>query len=228
MRDALERVKLVMQVTCTLSCATRLNGVTNHWCRHSADYALALHTLHTPGKEAHKAWVDGKYSNLVKDDPSAAGISRTDLHVALVIVLVLYTAVGNRWCRPLCTLSSGAHDAVSHSVSCFCRCASPTGAAICASLYGLTREQFDTAKAGGGTDEQRRVVEKKSADSSKSDAVSTIDALFTNLISVCRFALPTGAAVGALCQGFSALHAIVTRVSSVNNVHQHSGAAICA
>eukprot|EP00953_Heterococcus_sp_UTEX-ZZ885_P006046 3733-Heterococcus_DN1.PRE.3 len=47
MRDALERVKLVMQVTCTLSCATRLNGVTNHWCRHlctSAAYALCSST----------------------------------------------------------------------------------------------------------------------------------------------------------------------------------------
>eukprot|EP00953_Heterococcus_sp_UTEX-ZZ885_P012112 6963-Heterococcus_DN1.PRE.1 len=42
MRDALERVKLVMQVTCTLSCATRLNGVTNHWCRRLCTLTLVV------------------------------------------------------------------------------------------------------------------------------------------------------------------------------------------
>jgi hypothetical protein len=45
---------------------------------------------------------------------------------------------------------------------------------ISTGLYGLTREQFDTAKAGGGTDEQRRLVVKKSADSSKSGTQTSL------------------------------------------------------
>eukprot|EP00953_Heterococcus_sp_UTEX-ZZ885_P004628 2995-Heterococcus_DN1.PRE.1 len=86
------------------------------------------------------------------------------------------------------------------------------------SLYGLTREQFDTAKAGGGTDEERRVVEKKSTDSSKSDAISAIDALFTNLISVFRCALPTGAALRCSSADYAlALHTLHT---SGNEAHK--------
>jgi hypothetical protein len=34
--------------------------------------------------------VDGKYSNLVKADPSAAGISRTDLHDAISAIDALF------------------------------------------------------------------------------------------------------------------------------------------
>jgi hypothetical protein len=53
--------------------------------------------------------VDGKYSNLVKDDPSAAGFSRTDLHDAISAIDALFTK--------LISVHRGA---------------APAGAAICA------------------------------------------------------------------------------------------------
>jgi hypothetical protein len=42
------------------------------------------HPCHVPcttGNDSHKAWQDGKYSNLVKDDPSAAGMVYIDVQV---------------------------------------------------------------------------------------------------------------------------------------------------
>jgi hypothetical protein len=60
--------------------------------------------------------VDGKYSNLVKDDPSAAGISRTDLHDAISAIDAQFTNL------------ISVH-----------RCAPPTGAASSACLTLVVR-----------------------------------------------------------------------------------------